>query len=127
MAAYDPMDGNANEFEDCAVNFVDGILALAGYDEQVDYTFKRSRIANQTEETNMVLAAAQYLDQETILRHLPFLAADEIDGILDRTTEEEANRYELIEAENEELKEQINNQGNENVNGAEEETETKEI
>lgn len=127
MAAYDPMDGNANEFEDCAVNFVDGILALAGYDEQVDYTFKRSRIANQTEETNMVLAAAQYLDHETILRHLPFLAADEIDGILDRTTEEEANRYELIEAENEELKEQINNQGNENVNGAEEETETKEI
>ncbi len=104
MAAYDPMDGNANEFEDCAVDFVDGILTLAGYDNQVAYSFKRSRIANQTEETNMVLAAAQYLDHETILRHLPFLDADEIDGILDRTTEEEANRFEQdgrFEEENE--------------------------
>lgn len=104
MAAYDPMDGNANDFEDQAVNFVDGILALAGYDDQVNYSFKRSRIANQQEETTTVLAAAQYLDHETILRHLPFISADEIDGILDRTTEEEAERYANAEKENSELK-----------------------
>lgn len=104
MAAYDPMDGNANEFEDQAVDFIDGILQLAGYDEQVGYSFRRSRIANQTEETTMILAAAQYLDTETILRHLPFLSADEIDGILERTTKEEAERYKQIEAENEQLK-----------------------
>ena len=97
MAAYDPMDGNANEFEDQAVNFVDSLLYLAGYDDQMEYSFKRSRIANQQEETMTVLSAAQYLDHETILRHLPFLAADEIDGILDRTTEEEAERYERIQ------------------------------
>jgi len=108
MAAYDPMDGNENEFEDCAVEFVDGILALAGYDENVDYSFKRSRIANQTEETNMVLAAAQYLDHETILRHLPFLAADEIDGVLDRTTKEEAERYKDITNESEETDDEQN-------------------
>ena len=104
MAAYDPMDGNANEFEDQAVDFIDGLLRLAGYDEQVGYSFKRSRIANQTEETTMILAAGQYLDNETILRHLPFLSADEIDGILDRTTQEEAERYKQLEAENEQLK-----------------------
>lgn len=97
MAAYDPMDGNANEFEDQAVNFVDGLLALAGFDTDTAYSFKRSRIANMQEETTTVLAAAQYLDHETILRHLPFLSADEIDGILDRTTEEEAERYERIQ------------------------------
>ena len=102
MAAYDPMDGNANDFEDCAVDFVDGLLALAGYDAQVKYTFKRSRIANQQEETNTVLAAAQFLDHETILRHLPFLSADEIDGILDRVTEEEANRIVDVNKESEE-------------------------
>jgi SPP1 family phage portal protein len=102
MAAYDPMDGNANDFEDCAVDFVDGLLALAGYDEKVKYTFKRSRIANQQEETNTVLAAAQFLDHETILRHLPFLSADEIDGILDRVTEEEANRIVDVNKESEE-------------------------
>lgn len=93
-AAYDPMDEAANDLEDMAVEFIDGILALAGYNEQVAYSFKRSRIANQSEETNMVLAAAQYLDQETIIRHLPFLDADEIEGILDRVTKEEAERYE---------------------------------
>jgi hypothetical protein len=109
MAAYDPMDGNANEFEDQAVNFIDSILALAGYDDQVKYSFKRSRIANQTEETTMVLAAAQYLDHETILRHMPFLSADEIDGILDRTTAEEAERYQQIESENEQLKAMLTN------------------
>lgn len=99
MAAYDPMDGNANEFEDGVVEFVDALLALAGYDDQVGYSFKRSRIANQQEETTTILAAAQYLDHETILRHLPFLSADEIDGILDRTTEEEAERYAQVNSE----------------------------
>ena len=41
----------------------------------------------------MVLAAAQYLDNETILKHLPFIGNDEIDNILDNVTREEANRY----------------------------------
>lgn len=119
MAAYDPMDGNANELEDQAVNFVDGLLALAGYDENTAYSFKRSRIANQQEETTTVLSAAQYLDHETILRHLPFLSADEIDGILDRTTEEEAERYADIEAENEELKNELNAENNNNEENTE--------
>ena len=50
-----------------------------------------------TEDTTMVLQAAQYLDDETILKHLPFLSPDEIEGILDRKTEEEAERYEQTE------------------------------
>lgn len=119
MAAYDPMDGNANDFEDQVVEFVDGLLALAGYDENTAYSFKRSRIANQQEETNTVLAAAQYLDHETILRHLPFLSADEIDGILDRTTEEEAERYADLEEENEELKNELNTENNNNEENTE--------
>ena len=69
------------------------ILVLAGFDTNVKYSFKRSRIANQLEETQMILSAGQYLDQETILRHLPFLSADEIEGVLKRTTREEAARY----------------------------------
>jgi hypothetical protein len=121
MAAYDPMDGNANEFEDQAVNFVDSLLYLAGYDDQMEYSFKRSRIANQQEETMTVLSAAQYLDQKTILRHLPFLAADEIDGILERTTEEEASRFEQIQKENAEIKEQISDNVKEQIDGQGEE------
>ena len=92
-AAYDPQDGNASDFEDNICDFVDGILFLAGYDSDTEYTFKRSRIANQLEETQMVLAAAQFMDQQTILEHLPFLSADEIAGIIARTTGEEMSRY----------------------------------
>ena len=92
-AAYDPQDGNASDFEDNICDFVDGILFLAGFDSDTEYTFKRSRIANQLEETQMILAAAQYMDQQTILEHLPFLSADEIEGIIARTTGEEMSRY----------------------------------
>ena len=101
-AAYDALDENANDFEDRIIEFINGLLALAGYDAQEKYTFKRSRIANQQEETNLVLSAAQFLDHETILRHLPFLAADEIPGILERTTREEAERYTDLTDEEEE-------------------------
>ena len=92
-AAYNPQDDNSCDFEDNIVDFVDGILALAGYDENTKYTFKRNRIANQLEETQMILSAGQFLDQETVVRHLPFLASDEIDGIITRLTREEADRY----------------------------------
>ena len=47
-----------------------------------------------TEETTMVLAAAEYLDTETILNHLPFVSPDEVDKILLSLTKEESERFE---------------------------------
>lgn len=90
-AAYEALDEKTNDFEYCVIEFIQGILELAGLEG--DPTFKRSKIVNQTEETNMVLAAAQYLDTETILKHLPFLSTDELSGIMDNLTREEANRF----------------------------------
>ena len=90
-AAYEPLNEKTDDFEYCVLEFVQGILDLAGIEDEP--TFKRSTIVNQTEETTMVLAAAQYLDNETILKHLPFITSDEVDDILDRLTEEEATRF----------------------------------
>lgn len=90
-AAYEPLNNKTDDYEYCVVEFIQEILALAGIDDNP--TFKRSTIINQTEETNMVLAAAQYLDDETILKHLPFLSVDEIPAILDNVVREEADRY----------------------------------
>jgi len=90
-AAYEPLNNKTDDFEYCIIEFIQNILDLAGIED--DPTFKRSTIINQTEETNMVLAAAQYLDSETILKHLPFINVDEIDSILDNVTREEANRF----------------------------------
>lgn len=96
-AAYEPLNSKTDDYEYCVIEFIQGILELAGIEDNP--TFKRSKIINQTEETNMVLAAAQYLDDETILKHLPFINTDEIAEILDRKTMEEAGRFETVESE----------------------------
>jgi len=90
-AAYEPLNSKTDDFEYCVIEFIQNILELAGIDD--DPTFKRSMLINQTEETTMILAAAQYLDNETILKHLPFLSTDEIEGILDNLVREESERF----------------------------------
>lgn len=93
-ASYEPLNNKTDDFEYCIIEFIQNILDLAGIED--DPTFKRSTIVNQTEETNMVLSAAQYLDDETILKHLPFISIDEVNDILARKTEEEAERFENV-------------------------------
>ena len=90
-AAYEPLNNKTDQFEYCVREFISAILYLVGVDDVP--SFKRSRIANVTEETNMVLAASQYLDTETILKHLPFIEVDEVETILKRLTAEEVDRY----------------------------------
>lgn len=97
QASYENLTLKCDAFESCVVDFVYGLLALIGVEDSP--TFKRSKIINSTEDTQMVLSAAQYLDDETILRHLPFLNADEIDNILDARMKEEINRYVTEEEE----------------------------
>lgn len=109
QAAYEPMNEKADELEMCLCEFINGLLAVAGMDDKP--TFERSQISNQTELTNMVLSAAEYLDDETILRKLPFLTADEIDGILKRKDAEEMDRYKQQEKELEALKSQQTENG----------------
>jgi hypothetical protein len=42
----------------------------------------------------MVLSASDYLDDETILNHLPFINIDEIPNILIKKDQEMADRFE---------------------------------
>ena len=90
-AAYEPLNEKTDEFELCIHEFINGILAIAGIEDTA--TFKRSQIVNRKEETEMLLLASEYLDDETILRKLPFLTEDEIQGILQRKDAEEVNRF----------------------------------
>jgi SPP1 family phage portal protein len=90
-AAYEPLNEKADEFEMCVHEFINGILAVAGIEDTA--TFKRSQIVNRSEETNMILMSAEYLDDETVLRKLPFLTEDEIEGILQRKDAEEIDRF----------------------------------
>ena len=79
-AAYQPMDEEADDFEYQVIKCIRGILSIIGIDDMP--MFNRNRICNQAETTNMVLSAANYLDLETVLKKLPFITPDEIDGIM---------------------------------------------
>jgi len=90
-AAYQQMDNKVDEFEYCVGDFLYQLFALIGIDD--DPTFTRSKIVNQLEQTQMVLLAASYLDDETILSKLPWLTQEEIANILKRKSAEELERY----------------------------------
>ena len=90
-AAYQQMDNKVDEFEYCVGDFLYQLFALIGIDDEP--TFTRSKIVNQLEQTQMVLLATSYLDDETILSKLPWLTQEEIANILKRKSAEELERY----------------------------------
>ena len=90
-AAYQPLDDNADDFEYFVGDAIEKILELAGIDDEPQ--FKRNRISNEKERTDMILEAANYLDEETILKKLPFVAPEEVPDILKKLDEESYNRY----------------------------------
>lgn len=92
QSSYENLNLKCDEYEMCVIEFIKGLLELIGVKDEP--TFKRSKIINMAEDTQMVLSAAEFLDDETILKHLPFLSPDEIDTILANRTREEAERYE---------------------------------
>ena len=89
-AAYENLDLKCDRYESCLTDTITAILKLAGIDDSPSY--KRSKIINEQEQTNMVLSAKDYLDDETILKHLPFLSPDEINSILEKKKIEEKNK-----------------------------------
>ena len=91
-AAYENLDLKCDLFEMCVSDFIDNLLKLAGIEDSP--TFKRTKVTNMAEETQMVLSAAQYMDPNTILKHLPFLSPDEIETIMEEMKKEEAERFE---------------------------------
>ena len=78
-AAYEPLNEKSDLFEYCIIDFVSALLALAGIDEIP--TFKRSMIVNQLEDTQMILLAASYLDDDTVVEKLPFMTPEEIEEV----------------------------------------------
>lgn len=93
-AAYTPMDLKTDQYEYCVREFLIGIFALAGIEDEPKFT--RNRIQNELEQTQMVLMAAQYLDDETLLNKLPWLTPEEVQQIMDRRNDTEASRFQAM-------------------------------
>lgn len=112
-AAYQPMDEEADDLEYQVTEFIDALLSLIGIEDSP--VFKRNRISNEKEQTEMILSAAEYLDNETILSKLPFITVDEIYKILANKDQQDRDTFAIdnnSEAKPED--EQDNNRGIDN-------------
>lgn len=111
QAAYEPINQKTDQFEYQVTEFINGILALAGIEDEPTYT--RSQMSNQSETLEMVLQAAEYLDDEYVTTKILTLLgdADKAQEVLKRKDAEAADRYKQLETELEELKKQnLNNE-----------------
>lgn len=92
-AAYEPMNNKADQFEYCIIDFLDGILQVAGLEDKP--TFTRSYLINTQEEIQTVMQASQYLSGDYVTRKILTLLgdADKADEIMKAIDEESMERF----------------------------------
>lgn len=106
QAAYQAQDNKCADFEYSLIDFIRQICEVAGISDP-EPKFTWNKVINQREQTEMVLAAAQYLDDQTILAKLPWLLPEEAEEVLKRKAAEDVSRFsEEEEPEDEEESEE---------------------
>lgn len=73
-AAYENLNAKCDDFEYQVLDFVEGIMAVAGVDDEP--TFTRSILVNQEETANLVLQAASYLTEDYVTTKVLELLGD---------------------------------------------------
>ena len=86
------MDNKCADFEYFIIDFVQKILELAQIDDEPSYVW--NRMINQTEQTQMILSAANYLTDDMIIKKLPFLTPEEADEVIKGRKEMEVSQFE---------------------------------
>ena len=96
-AAYEPLNSKVDDFEYCVLDFIKGILAIAGIEDNA--TFERSTLVNSAEEITNILQSAQYLPETYITKKLlaVFGDVDKTEDILKELAAEEINRFKTDE------------------------------
>ena len=91
-AAYEPLNSKVDEFEYCVNDFLQGILELAGIEDEPSFT--RSMIVNANEEVQIILQSAEYLGSEYVTRKILTLLGDvdQTEEILEAMRSEESRR-----------------------------------
>lgn len=67
-AAYDAHNSKVDQFEYCVLDFIQGILTVAGLSGTP--TFTRSQVSNKTEQINNIIAGAQFTGNEYAVRKI---------------------------------------------------------
>lgn len=96
-AAYEPLDLKTNDFEYCVLDFISGILKVAGIEDKA--TFTRSKLSNVTELIQSIVLAASHLSGEYVTRKILTLLGDgdKADEVLRQVDAEDAERLGSIE------------------------------
>lgn len=96
QSAYQSQDNKCADFEYYVIDFVQDILELAGIVDNPTFTW--NKIVNMAEQTNMIMNSANYLNYETVVKHLPFLTPEEADALIKDNGNES---YDLFNADEE--------------------------
>lgn len=98
----------ADDLEFQVIEFVQQLGALLGIaEDKCTPQFKRNRISNQSEQVEMIVQEAAWLDEETIIKKLPNITPDEIEEIMKRKSAEDIDRFMGAEGETEEVVEVV--------------------
>lgn len=98
-AAYDALNSKVDQYELCVIDFLQGIMAVAGIDDNP--TFTRSQIVNTTEQVQTLMQAAQYLSDDYVTKKLLDLFGDGdlAEDMLKEMDAENASRISELENE----------------------------
>lgn len=92
-AAYEPLNQKTDDFEYEVTDFIQGILKIAGIEDEPTYT--RSQMSNRKESVEIVLSAAEYLDDDYITRKILTILGDgdKADEVIQRREAQSLARY----------------------------------
>lgn len=91
-AAFASLDLKADDYEFNVIDFLQGVLAVLGIED--DPTFTRNKIVNANDQISTLLSAREYLDDEYITRKILEILGDgdQADEILKRLDAEDMQR-----------------------------------
>lgn len=92
-AAYEPLNSKVDSFEYCVLDFIYGILALAGIEDEVSFT--RSMIVNVNEDIQTVLQASAVLPEDYVTTKILTLLGDgdKAEEIINQMSADELERF----------------------------------
>lgn len=93
-ASYESLDAKCDAFEFCVLDFIYGILELAGVDDEA--TFTRSMIVNTTEEIQVTIQSAPFMAEDDVTRRIYELMGMK-DRVEDALNNIEADNYQRFD------------------------------